>query len=310
LQEGAAWGELGSWRYQRINLGLATAALAAAAAALTAGWAGAQPWLLLLLVGGCTTTAAACLSMAFGQARHDGFYFASAVGYGDVFEGFGTAFGYLLYNVTCLPGALMTGMAVLGVGLGVAALSGSAMLPLLPWLAASCSGVAAATLMHKLLGAGLLLLALQSWALSEYASNGRDISPETSVKLLYVRTSEEHAVNTGLLGPAPVHAPLRRFDLLHLGFIAAAVAQGSWLAQAAASGSGLGVVNIADPLWGSLFWGVMGTVLYLLVLVAKMDFGDVWHSCLRVLDWAGGLVSLGTSVLYADWMWLSQVQRR
>lgn len=247
--------------------------------------------------------------MTFGQACHEGFYFASALGYGDVFEGFAVTWGYLIYNVTCLAGALMTGIAVAGVVLGFGALTGSAVLPLLPWLNPASSGVAAATLLHKLLGSGLLLLALQAWALTEYASNGRDITPETSVKLIYVRTAEDHAVQTGLLGPAPVHAPMRRFDLLHLGFIAAAVAQGLWLAQAASGGPGFGLLNLADPLWGSLFWGVMGTVAYLFVLAAKMDFSDVWLSCLRVLDWAGGLVALGAGVLYVDWIWLSQTQR-
>jgi len=303
-------GELGSWRYQRVNLGLAAAAAAAALAAATAGWAGAQPWLLLLLVGGCGATAAACLGLAVGQLQRGGFYFASALGYGDFFEGCSATVGYLLYNVTCLAGALMTGMAVVGLGLGVAAVSGSAVLPVLPWIAPGSSGVAAATLLHKLLGAGLLLLAVQAWALTEYAANGRDVAPETAVKLMYARTAEEYAVETGELGPAPVHVPLRRFDLLHAGFIASAVAQGLWLAQAAAAGPGLGLLNAGDPLWGSLFWAVMGSGLYLLILLTSMDFGDVTASFLRVVDWAGGLVSLGAAVLFVDWMWLTPVVRR
>lgn len=312
-QEGAALGELGSWRYQRVNLGLAVAAMAAAGAAATAGWAGAQPWLLLPLLAGCCATAAACIGLAFGQARHEGFYFASAVGYsGDVFQGLSATCGYLLYNVTCLAGALMVGMAVAGAVFGVAALSGGALLPLLPWLAPGASGVGAATLLHKLLGAGLLLLGLQAWVLCEYASNARDISPELSVKLLYVRNAEEVAFRSGQMDyPAPVHAPVRRFDLLQFGFVASAVAQGLWLAQGVrAGGPGLGVLNLADPLWGSLFWGAMGTGVYLIVLLAQTDFADVWGSCLRVLDWAGGLVALGAGVLYVDWMWLSQADRR
>lgn len=309
-QEGAAVGELGSWRYQRINLGLAAAALAAALAAATAGWAGAQPWLLLLLVGGCSATAAASIGLARGQARHEGFYFASALGYGDIFQAVSATWGYLLYNVTCLAGVVMTGMAVAGAVLGVAALSGGALLPVLPWVEAGSAGVAAATLLHKLLGAGLLLLALQAWALIEYASNARDITPELSVKLLYVRNAEEVAYREGKMGPAPVHAPLRRFDLLHAGFIASAVAQGLWLAQAAAAGPGLGLLNAGDPLWGSLFWAVMGSGLYLLILLTSMDFGDVTASFFRVVDWAGGLVSLGAAVLFVDWMWLTPVVRR
>jgi hypothetical protein len=286
--------------------------MAAAAAAATAGWAGAQPWLLLPLLAGCLATAAACIGLAYGQARHEGFYFASAVGYsGDVFQGLAAVWGYLVYNVTCLAGALMVGMAVAGASLGVAALTGSALLPVLPWLAPGVSGVGAATLLHKLLGAGLLLLGLQAWVLSEFASNARDISPELSVKLLYVRNAEEVAFRSGQMGPAPVHAPLRRFDLLQVGFIASAVTQGLWLAQAArAGGPGLGVLNLADSLWGSLFWGAMGTAVYLVLLLARTDFADVWGSCLRLLDWAGGLVALGAGVLYVDWLWLSQADRR
>jgi hypothetical protein len=279
-------------------------------AAVTAGWAGAQPWLLLPLAAGCGATAAACCGLAVGQARHGGFYFASALGYVDFFQGFALTGGYLLYNVTCLAGAVMMGVAVLGLGLGLSALSSSAVLPLLPWLTPSSSGVAAATLLHKLLGAGLLLLALQAWALVEYASCARVISPEMGVKMIVVKTAEEYAQSMGQLGPAPVHAPLRRFDLLHVGFIAAAVAQGLWLLQAAAAGPGMGLLNLGDPLWGSLFWGVMGSALYMVVVMSQMDFSDIWQSFLRVMDWAGSVVALGTGVLYADWMWLSQVERR
>jgi hypothetical protein len=131
-----------------------------------------------------------------------------------------------------------------------------------------------------------------------------------NVKMIVVKSEEAYAEAMGQLGPAPVHAPAQRFDLLHVGFIAAAVAQGLWLLQAAAAGPGLGLLNLADPLWGSLFWGVMGSVLYTFVLVARMDFSDIWQSFLRVMDWAGGVVAFGTGVMYADWMWLSKVDRR
>ena len=39
--------------------------------------------------------------------------------------------------------------------------------------------------------------------------------------------------------------------------------------------------------------GVMGTGVYVVVLVGRMDFADVWGAWLRVVVWLGGLVSLG-----------------
>ena len=54
-----------------------------------------------------------------------------------------------------------------------------------------------------------------------------------------------------------------------------------------------------------MFWSVLGSALYLLVLLTKMDFLEVWVACLRVVDWMGSLVSLGAAVLFVDWMWLA-----
>jgi hypothetical protein len=313
-QEGAALGELGSWRYQRINVGLALAAAAAAAAALTTGWAGAAPWLPLAVAAGSGCVAALCASLAVGQAGRGGFYFASALGYGDVFQGAAATLGYLAYNVGCLAGGLMTALAVLGAALGAVALFGggssAALAPTLPWLSAGASGGAALGLLHKLLGIGGLLLGLQAWALAEAAAEARDISLEAAVKLAAVRSSELQALAAGHIGPAPVHVPLGRFNLLHAGFFAAAVVQGCWLAQAAGAGPGAGLFNAAAPLWGALYWSVGGAAAYAALLVLRTDYSDVTHALLSAVNVAGGWVAAGAALLYIDWIWVTPVERR
>jgi hypothetical protein len=144
----------------------------------------------------------------------------------------------------------------------------------------------------------------------EPAAEARDISAEDAVKLAAVRSAELAAMAAGHYGPAPVHAPPARFRALHAGFALAAAVQGGWLAAGAAGGPGAGLLNGPDPLWGALFWSVMGSAAYLGACAARLDYADLSRLALQAVDVAGGWVARGAALLYIDWIWVTPVVRR
>jgi hypothetical protein len=311
LQSGAAAGELGTWRYQRINVGLA------AAAAITLllqplSFGCASPLVLLVLAAAAAATAAACSTVFLQQWRGSGVHFASAVGYLSFSGAVRAVWVYLLRDATTLAGSLMLLLGVLAAGAGLTALTSSAAVAAVPW-AAVASGAAEPGLQYlrKLLGLGLLLAGLQCWALAEFAGSARRVSPETAVKLAIVMADEAREVKAGQL-PAPVHVSPRRFDLLHVGFFAAAVVQAGWLVQAgAAAGAGSVLdVNGGDPVWKLLYWGVLAAAGYLVSVVGSLDYTDVWRWVVGVGSWLSGWVSFVGTILFVDWSWLAEVRRR
>ncbi|WIA39811.1 hypothetical protein OEZ86_005864 [Tetradesmus obliquus] len=311
IASGAAAGELGTWRYQRINCGLAAAAaITVLLQPLSLGCA--SPLVLLLLAAAAAATAAACGAVFLQQWRGEGVHFASALGYLGWGGSLRAVWLYLLRDATTLAGSLMLLLAVLAGGAGLAALTSSAAVSAAPW--AAVAGAAAEPglqYLRKLLGVGLLLAALQCWALAEFGGSARKVSPETGVKLALVMADEAREVAAGTL-PAPLHVSPRRFDLLHVGFFAAAVVQAGWLVQAGAAPGAGGVldVNGGDPVWKLLYWGVLVTAGYLVSVVGSLDFTDVWSWVVGVASYLAGWVSFFGSILYADWTWLTEVRRR
>lgn len=314
VQEGAAAGELTTWRYQRINLAL-MACFGLAASLQPLSWSAAQPWLLAAVLAAAAAGAVACGGIFLQQCRKGGIIFASAVGYGDWIEALQTAWVYLVRDVSSLAGTLVAVLAVVATVAGLESLTGPAVSVAMPWLtgAAAAAHTASLQYMRKLLGVGLLLTAVQCWALSEFAAQARKVTPETAIKLMMVGQQEQREYVTGQL-PAPVHVPPGRFDLLHLGFFAAAVVQGLWLWTAASAGgpaaAGLLNMNIGDPVWASLYWTLLCSATYLTIVVGRIDFAVVWSWIVGFGSYLSGWVSFFTVILYADWEWLREVRRR
>jgi hypothetical protein len=311
VQSGAAAGELGTWRYQRVNLGLA------AAAAITVllqplSFGCASPLVLLVLTAAAAATAAACAATFLQQWRGEGVHFASALGYVDFGGAVRALWVYLLRDATTLAGSLMLLLSALAAGAGLTALTSSAAVSVVPW--ATVVGAAAEPglqYMRKLLGVGLLLAALQCWALAEFAGSARKVSPETAVKLALLMADEAREVKSGQL-PAPPHVSPRRFDWLHVGFFAAAVVQAGWLVQAgAAAGAGSVLdVNGGDPVWKLLYWSVLAAGGYLVSVLGALDYTDVWRGVVGVGSYLSGWVSLVGTILFVDWNWLADARRR
>lgn len=307
-------GQLGTWRFQRVNLGLAAAA-AAAALLQPLSWGCASPVVLLVLLVAAAAAAAACVNTFLQHWRQGGVQFASAIGSGDWGADIQAAWVYLLRDATTLAGSVMLLLGVLGAAGGLAALASSSSAGGgLPWAAAKGLVEPGLQYMRKLLGVGLLLTAVQCWALSECAGAARRLTPETAVKLALLMQSEAEQLRSGELA-APAHASPRWFDLLHVGFFAAAVVQGLWLAQAGVVAAGPGLasmldVNAADPVWPVLYWSVMGSAVYLVSVVAALDYTDVWAWVLGVASYLSGWVSWVAAILYVDWTWLTDMRRR
>ncbi|KAF6254649.1 hypothetical protein COO60DRAFT_295905 [Scenedesmus sp. NREL 46B-D3] len=308
---GAAAGELGTWRYQRINLGLAAAA-AVTVLLQPLSFGCASPLLLLVLAAAAAATAAACGASFLQQWRGQGVRFASALGYLGPGGAVRALWVYLLRDATTLAGSLMLLLSLLAAGAGFTALTSSAAVSAVPW-AAVVGGAAEPGLqyMRKVLGVGLLLAALQCWALAEFAGSTRKVSPETAVKLVLVMADEAREVKSGQL-PAPPHVSPRRFDLLNVGFFAAAVVQAGWLVHAGTAGGAGSVldVNGGDPVWRLLYWSVLAAAGYFVSVVGSLDYTDVWRVVVGAGSYLSGWVSLLASLLYVDWNWLTEVRRR
>eukprot|EP00878_Enallax_costatus_P018202 GHUV01019152.1.p1 GENE.GHUV01019152.1~~GHUV01019152.1.p1 ORF type:complete len:293 (-),score=124.33 GHUV01019152.1:143-1021(-) len=275
----------------------------------------AQPWLLALVLAAAAGGAAVCAISFLQQWRRQGIIFASAVGYGDWIQGIQAVYVYLLRDLTTLAGLLLAVLAVASTVGGLQSLTGRAAAVAVPWLtgAAAAAQVAGLQYMHKLLGVGLLLTAVQCWALSEFAAQARHVSPETAVKVMMVTRQEQYEYLSGQL-PAPLHVPASRFTLLHIGFFAAAVVQGLWLWTAASAGgpaaAGLVNMNSTDAVWGPLYWSVLCSAAYLATNVFLIDFIVLWRSFIGFASYLSGWVSFFTVILYADWEWLREVRRR
>jgi hypothetical protein len=250
--------------------------------------------------------------MFLQQWRGEGVYFASALGYVDFGGAVRALWAYLLNDATTLAGSLMLLLTVLAAGAGVTALTSSAAVSVVPWAAiAGAASEPGLQYMCKLLGVGLLLAALQCWALAEFAGSTRKVTPETAVKLALVMADEEQEVESGQL-PAPVHVSPRRFDWLHVGFFAAAVVQAGWLVQGgAAAGAGSVLdVNGGGPVWKLLYWSVLAAAGYLVSVVGALDYTDVWSGVVGVGSYLSGWVSFVGCILFVDWNWLVDARRR
>lgn len=310
-------GQGNTWRYQRINLGLA------AAAALTAllqplSFAAAQPFLLLAVLLSAAAVAVVCCLAFLRQWRSSGVVFASAVGYGDWVGALQATWVYFLRDVTTVTGLLMVLLTVFGVSYGLKVALGPCPSAGLPWAVggAEAGGAAALEYLRRLLGVGLVLAGLQGWALCECAATtARRISTSTAVKLVMVQQQEERDWQEGRLA-APVHVPSRQFQILHVGFFAAAVMQALWLWQAggaAGAAAGTGVLNVnggGDALWAFMYWNVLGSAAYCAAMVACIDYKVLWYWLLAVLNYLSGWVSWFAVILYVDWTWLTGVNRR
>lgn len=259
--------------------------------------------------------AAACGRTFLQQWRKDGIIYASAVGYGDWIQGIQAVFVYLLRDMSTVAGLLLAVLAAVATAGGLLSLTGSATAVAVPWLtgAAATAQLAGLQYLHKLLGVGLLLTAIQCWALGEFAGQARHVSPETAIKVRMVTQQEQYEYISGQL-PAPLHVPPSRFGLLHIGFLAAAVVQGLWLWTAASVGgpaaAGLVNLNSADAVWAPLHWSVLCSAAYLATNVFLIDFIVVWESLVGFASYLSGWVSFFTVILYADWEWLKDVRRR
>jgi hypothetical protein len=317
LQEGVALGQGHTWRYQRINIGLA------AAAALTAllqplSFAAAQPLLLLAVLLAAAAVAAACGSVFLRQWRSNGVVFASAVGYGDWVSAIQATWMYFLRDVTTVTGLLMVLLTVAGVSCGLQVALGPCPSAGLPWLGGGSEDAGAASLQYlrRLLGVALVLAGLQGWALCECAATtARRITTSTAVKLVMVQQQEEQEWQEGRL-VAPLHVSSRQFLLLHVCFFAAAVMQALWLWQAggaAGAAAGTGVLHVnggGDVLWALMYWNVLGSAAYFAAMVACIDYKVLWCWLLAVLNYLSGWVSWFAVILFVDWTWLTGVSRR
>lgn len=275
----------------------------------------AQPPLLLAVLAASAGGAVACASIFLRHWRSAGIFFASAVGYTDWIGSIQAAFVYFVRDISSLAGTLLAVLAVLATVYGLQAVISPAVPLGLPWLTGPAAAAQTAGLhyLRQLLGAGLLVTAVQCWALSEFASQAKKVTPETAIKLLLVAQQEQREYDSGML-PAPIHVPVDRFNVLHVGFIAAAVVQGLWLWTAGSAGgpAAAGIVNLnsADTVWASLYWTLLCSAAYIATVVGRIDFAAVWGWIIGFASYLSGWVSFFTVIMYADWEWMKEVRRK
>lgn len=308
-QEGCELDELASWRYQRPNLGVMITAALIAAHQLKS-WSAAHPVAVVsvLLLSG--VTAAFCARVFWG-CRKVGIQFASAVGEGGFSDRVHGIWVYLLTYVTSLPGAILSLLTLLSTvaawqTLATARGVNNPLIVVDPGMA----------YLHGILASTLVLLAVHTHTLLEYAVQVRRVALDGLVKLGMIQELEyaqleqqwEQAAAKGLPPPPPPHVSPDRFTTLNLGLFVSLGLQAAWLL----SGSGAGGldVNVDDPLFAVLYWGVLAGGAYMLSVVQGLDWMNAWAGVLRVCSMIGGVIYAATAALFVDWEWITDLSAR